>query len=585
MEEKFQNIEKHFRKPTSLHRRIPSKSENDLLLHKINNTHKSAKLRSVVSKENLDSLHEPIRFSWKQFWVTLFYEILPPVILSPVAVLLIEGSKRKAWNVIQNRVLLVFSLRHNSKGTHIFSWLIFYPSNWLIHISLGLIWFQPEILRNIDAFQVILAFLFLFIRNLIISIKYGYFRPEDYAMLGEDPPKWVEDNTNRRLVGLGWSNPSQYPGLIEDELICAMDETDVSLQGMSFRLEENIAEELRNHSTDELFSAKTEINETNEVTAGFVVHQILSKIYNLSFPKTFPLFTLSIVIFIIGIPLYSRFYFGIPMFGENVHEMIIFITLIIGFFWGIPVFIFGFVCIYDFSRRYISLKELGELIKFPGIPMNEFLYFNNDQDIPKKDKTFPKKDIFIDMNVPENVFSWMNSRKVMRNFGYGFYQRIQGYTSTLLCYAIFCVIILNIIGWMQMRHHLSTLIMLMFAILSLSIICIITIIKASQLQHTSSEHRNMILNDMFLKERNLMEKISDNHQKMRMIKAKTLLKEVDESIHFEELIHNPTKILGYTASPNVISSALGIILTGLVLAMEGFAGSGISYDSNGWFNF
>ena len=66
-----------------------------------------------------------------------------------------------------------------------------------------------------------------------------------------------------------------------------------------------------------------------------------------------------------------------------------------------------------------------------------------------------------------------------------------------------------------------------------------------------------------------MEKISDNHQKMRMIKAKTLLKEVDESIHFEEWIHNPTKILGYTASPNVISSALGIILTGLVLAMEG----------------
>ena len=78
--------------------------------------------------------------------------------------------------------------------------------------------------------------------------------------------------------------------------------------------------------------------------------------------------------------------------------------------------------------------------------MNDFLYFNNDQDMPKKDKTFPKNDIFIDMNVPENVFSWMNSTKVMRNFGYGFYQRIQGYTSTLLCYAIFCVILLNIIG-------------------------------------------------------------------------------------------------------------------------------------------
>ena len=72
---------------------------------------------------------------------------------------------------------------------------------------------------------------------------------------------------------------------------------------------------------------------------------------------------------------------------------------------------------------------------------------------------------------------------------------------------------------------------------------------------------------------------------MRMIKAKTLLKEVDEYIHFEECIHNPTKILGYTVSPNVVSSALAIIFTGLVLAKEGFAGSGISYDSNGWFNF
>ena len=81
----------------------------------------------------------------------------------------------------------------------------------------------------------------------------------------------------------------------------------------------------------------------------------------------------------------------------------------------------------------------------------------------------------------------------------------------------------------------------------------------------------MILNDRFLKERNLMEKISDNHQKKRMIKAKTIPKEVDESIHFEEFIHNPTKILGYTASSNVISSAPGIILMGLVLAMEGFA--------------
>ena len=299
---------------------------------------------------------------------------------------------------------MAFSLKHNSKGPHVFNWLILYPSNWLIHISLSLIWFQPDMLRNIDPFQVILAYLFLFIRNLIISIKYGYFRPEDYALLREDPPKWVEENTSKRLVGVGWSNPSQFPGLIEDELICAMDETDVALQGMSFRLEEYIAEELRTHSTDELFSAKTEFNETNEVTVGFVIHQILSKIYNLSFPSPFYLFTFSIVILIINISLLSRLYFGIPMFGDNVQEMIVCITLIVGFFWGLPVFIFGFVCIHDFSRRYLTIKKLGELIKFPGIPMNDLLHFTYEQEFPKNDHTYNKKDIFIDMNVPKMSF-------------------------------------------------------------------------------------------------------------------------------------------------------------------------------------
>jgi hypothetical protein len=39
------------------------------------------------------------------------------------------------------------------------------------------------------------------------------------------------------------------------------------------------------------------------------------------------------------------------------------------------------------------------------------------------------------------------------------------------------------------------------------------------------------------------------------------------------------------ANQNVIGSALGIIATGCFLAIEGFSGSGISYDQNGWFNF
>ena len=251
------------------------------------------------------------------------------------------------------------------------------------------------------------------------------------------------------------------------------------------------------------------------------------------------------------LPIVFRSYYSLDIFGKTIFENIIFIGCFLGFVSGFGIMGFGFISAYDFKRRFYAMKKLGDLINFPGVPLSDFLFHLPKSEMQKSDIKLNqslKKDnkdgdlktknnnpyVFIDLKKRPNVFAWMNCRKTLRSFGEGFYFRIQGYTSILLMYSFFCVAVLNVIAWMQMRHHLSTLIMLMFAILSLSIICIITIIKASQLQHTSSEHRNMILNDMFLKERNLMEKISDNHQKMRMIKAKTLLKEVDESIHFEE---------------------------------------------------
>ena len=73
---------------------------------------------------------------------------------------------------------------------------------------------------NVDLFQISLAYLFFSLRALIVSAKYGYYRPEDYAQLQCPAPNWSEAQTNRRLVGGGWTNPANFPGLIEDELIC-----------------------------------------------------------------------------------------------------------------------------------------------------------------------------------------------------------------------------------------------------------------------------------------------------------------------------------------------------------------------------
>ena len=120
------------------------------------------------------------------------------------------------------------------------------------------------------------------------------------------------------------------------------------------------------------------------------------------------------------------------------------------------------------------MKRLGELINFPGIPLSEFLFHmpkkeiknsgeqpdeNLSADIENDELGGPQKTtyVFIDLKKRSNVFAWMNCRKTLRSFGEGFYLRIQGYTSILLMYSFFCVVILNVIAWMQMRHHVSTI--------------------------------------------------------------------------------------------------------------------------------
>jgi len=251
------------------------------------------------------------------------------------------------------------------------------------------------------------------------------------------------------------------------------------------------------------------------------------------------------------------------------------------------------------------MKRLGELIHFPGIPLSDFLFHmpkkeiknsgdqpdeNISADIDNGELGGPQKTpyVFIDLKKRSNVFAWMNCRKTLRSFGEGFYLRIQGYTSILLMYSFFCVAILNVIAWMQMRHHVSTIYLIMMIVIIIASISIFSISKATKLQHLSSNQRDMIRKEIFLQEEEIWDSESeDNHDKeLRQLRsAKSLLEQVDESINFNDLIHKPTRVLGYVANQNVIGSALGIIATGCFLAIEGFSGSGISYDQNGWFNF
>ena len=595
----------HHKNESNLHKRRPSKEEDEQFHSKLEGSHEAAKLRKSAPGERMQHFHTPVEFSWSQFWTTFLYENLPPVFVSPIAVLLIERSFSRAWHITQHRGLCLVSPKHGTVGSIIFAWAIMYPASWLITTALILRLFGYEgLVQNVDLFQMILAYLFLFMRRLIISIKYAYFRPEDVALLCLPAPNWDEDKTNRRLVGSGWSDPASFPGLIEDELTCAMDENDVSLQGITFKLEKDICHVMNNHPTNELFAAEKKNNQEDEVNSGFIIHQILRSVYKIKFPPFFNITAMICALSITLLPVFFRMHYGLDVFGETIFENIIFVGCILGFFGSTGIMFFGFISAYDFKRRFNSMKKLGELITFPGVPISDFLFHipkegknNHEQNSENLHSVYKNEEIadnqktpniFIDLKKRSNVFAWMNCRKTLRSFGEGYYLRIQGYTSTLLMYSFFCIVILNVIAWMQLRHHVSTIYLIIMIIIVIASISIFSISKATKLQTLSSSQRNLVRKEIFLQEEEMwhadsQENIKDDLNELRS--AKALLEQVDESINFNDLMYKPTRVLGYSANQNVIGSTLGIIATGAFLAIEGFSGSGISYDINGWFNF
>ena len=605
VEDPSNNVE-HERSHSSLHKRRPSRDENEELHSRLSTSHSAAKLRMFSSDESRETYHTPVEFSWSQFWITFIYENLPPVFLSPIAAILIERSFTRAWHVSQHRGLCSVSTKHNPLFFIIYCWVLVYPSSWLITSALILrILGQEVLVQNVDLFQIILAYLFLFMRRLIISVKYAYFRPEDIELLSHPAPNWDADKTSRRLVAQGWSNPADYPGLIEDELTCAMDENDLSLQGITFKLDKNVCNKMKAHPTNELFVAEKEKNKSDEVNSGFILHQILRSVYDVKFPPIFNLIVMLFALTIASLPILFRIYYDLEVFGTTFFENIIFVGSFFGFLSGISLMVFGFISAYDFKRRFNALKKLGDLINFPGIRLSELLFNtskkdrkNDDQKSDKKSnseiadyKTSEKKNdhyVFVDLKDRSNVFAWMNCRKTLRSFGEGFYLRIQGYTSILLIYSFFCVVVLNVIAWTQARHHVSTIFLILLIVIIIASISIFSISKATKLQSLSSIQRDLLRKEIFLQEEEIWHSESEEKidRKLNELKsAKALLQQVDESINFHDLIHKPTKVLGHAANQNVIGSALGIIATGCFLAIEGFSGSGIFYDLNGWFKF
>jgi hypothetical protein len=547
----------------------------------MSSTYEAAKLRSA-SKNKGDTFHNPVTFSWNAFWKTFIYENLPPVFVSPLAALALESSPNRAWHVIQNRGLCATSTKHHSLAFIIGSWLITYPASWLLTAALLLALFSDSALtQNIDTFQIILAYLLLFVRRLIISVKYAYFREEDLERMCLPAPDWDDQKTQRRLIGPGWSKPTDNPGLIEDELTCAMDENDICLQGIPMDLSDTNVRDLLNEESSPLFPNKTSASKDSEVASGSFLFSIIMSVYKKDFVKKYRLILYPSMLLIPATPFVVRYFYGASLFGVSGLEQMISVASILGFFLGFQLLFFGLVCSIDFERRYETAKKIGDLVKYPGLKFSEL--FSSDEN-----DNADKEPIYLDLQKRVNVFAWMNMRKVLRSFGEAFYLRIEGYTSILIFYSLFCVGLLNLIIWTEMRHHISTIFVIVAIIAIISGISLLAMYMAIRLQSLSAEHRDFVRNELFIIEEEIWELKLANASPDRVTdleSAKALLQQVDESINYKELIYKPTTIVGIAANNGVIGSILGLIITGCLLAVQGFVTTGIEYDAIGWFNF
>ena len=561
-----------------------STNQNDEKLEsRDHSNYQSAILRAHNSGEAGGEYSSPVEFSWRQFWQSFLYENIPPGIFSPILALLIERSITRAWFVCQNRGLCPISTKYNSRGFIISSWLFFFPGSWLLTSALVITIFGVNNSSiNIDFFLVIISFACLFMRRIIVSIKYGYFRPEIYEKLSKPAPEWDGDKTRRQLVTWGWSKPSDYPGLIEDELIISMEENDVSLEGICFELDQETVDAFKRKDKDTRFKAQTGFTKDHEVTAAFLLTELLKFAYerNPQLEKLGSSMKLMTAIFALSLPaivIIASLSYGQDFFGTTTTSFIVAIGTIIGFFLCHQLLLFGLLCRFDFKRRKSAIELMGDAIENSGVSLSQI--YPDDEALKEQDQL-----LFINLEKRANVFAWTITRRVLKSFGEAFYNRIQGYTSILFLFSLVCVGILNLLFWGAFDHHISTIVALVTIVTGIAFVSIRAIFSAIDLQRLSETHRDRIRKKMFVFEEKAAFFDADKSDSYRDSSfVRSLLQQADETLSFHELTYKPVMLLGYPASRSLIGSFLGILFTGLVLALEGFSGSGISYDFFGWF--
>ena len=504
----------------------------------------------LVKSSHRHSEHNPVgtsMFSWRQFWVSFIYENLPPILFSPLAAILIERRFSRAWNVCQHRNLMAVSTRHNPWSFIIFSWLIVYPGSWLINVGMLMAIFTPqEMIAEIDPLQMLCAYAFLFCRRIIVCVKYGYFDKADYSALSQPAPKWTWSKSTQKLIAVGWGKPKQFPGLIKAELALAESMAGVALAPLQLSRDTGTARNLQDATLD-----------------------ILDSAYGKELPKQTNLVILASVLLILISFIVTKHLTGVPLLGHTVASALINLGTYTAILSGMGIMGFGLMCALDFSRRKMALMLLDA-----GL-------FNTQESGHRVNADL--KTVFDPMS-PNDLRCWVVAREVLRKFGERYYLRVQSYTSILLCFSFLCVAFLNFLAWTGTEHHISTVVLLASNIVVIATIGSVAMRSAILLQDQSQKSRSQLLAKILSTELNETENAVSRSVKATASAPDTqrIFRQIDTNLNFSEMIFRPTTVLGYKADSDLITSVMGLLITGCLLAIQGFAETGFVYSGTGW---
>ncbi|GMH57371.1 hypothetical protein TrLO_g12679 [Triparma laevis f. longispina] len=551
-------------------------------------------------KDDSSDLHLQNKFNKQEFFTSLVYETLPPVILSPLFAVFMEGPER-AYHLVNHRLFLPVdkSYQKDNPGLIVFWWIVFIPILHLVQFSVWSCFFYSSDL-GIDIWEGILAFFTFVCRNMILSIKYAYYSDEELEGAHQ----------TRKLIGAGWRFPLEHQGLVEEELKLAQELIDVHLGAPSFKLENvEAAQFLRNFDCHEDFKADNGHNEDDEVSAAFIVHQFVRKCFGNEIPFGFNAKIANFAPLVTAlIPNLLRLSSGQWAFGETHWQKSVHAGLFVSrFFFFAQLFLFGYIAVHDFMRRKHTMKLLGRMTTFPGVRLDEFLTRKESKgekkdaeiakvkekekakkeleakkkgtDINSSEKVYaapddPKKDdnpadpaaleegdlppirsmqtsldspdisglrVYIDLREGANAFSWVLARRAVKAFGSGYYSRIQAYIGVLFLWSVFAMISLNGLFWSSQKHSVNTIYYLCIVVFTITV-CVLTAVgEATKLQEMVTLHRMILKNEIFAIDQTLSDNAlhEENVKKGLRSATKKFAPSLDERLNNDDGMKGP----------------------------------------------